>query len=221
MESKKGNFNFPIIIIIFAVAIGILFLFNTPAPVELNVEENIEDIEEKEENVKEEDVKEEDVKVEEIEINPDIPVVEPELPEIVEEIIQEEVRRINEDCPFGKELRSTPENPMTYTCKLITLENGGQFGDVRLSINNGEFEQPEIQVKKGTTVTWVMRDKTAGAGGDVPYHQVSSIDGLFDSGELFVSGENKFSYVFDEVGEFEYNCPPHPWMVGKIIVVDE
>ena len=109
---------------------------------------------------------------------------------------------------------------MTYTCHLITLENGGQFDDVRLSINNGAFEQPEIQVKKGTTVTWVMRDRTAGAGGDVPYHQVAEVNGIFDSGELFVSGDNKFSYVFDEVGEFKYFCPPHPWMEGTIIVVE-
>ena len=215
MESKKGNFNFPIIIIIFAVAIGILYLFNVPAPVELNVEEEIvQEIEEKDQAIEAEEI-------EEIVVNPDIPVIEPELPEVVEEIIEEEIgMRMNEDCVFGKELRSTPENPMTYTCELITLENGGQFGDVRLSINNGAFEQPEIQVKKGTTVTWVMRDKTAGAGGDVPYHQVAEVNGIFDSGELFVSGDNKFSYVFDEVGEFKYFCPPHPWMEGTIIVVE-
>tara|TARA_B110000014_G_C20034875_1_gene537586 strand:+ start:288 stop:935 length:648 start_codon:yes stop_codon:yes gene_type:complete len=215
LESKKGNFNFPIIIIIFAVAIGILYLFNVPAPVELNVEEEIvQEIEEKDQAIEAEEI-------EEIVVNPDIPVIEPELPEVVEEIIEEEIgMRLNEDCAFGKELRSTPENPMTYTCHLITLENGGQFDDVRLSINNGAFEQPEIQVKKGTTVTWVMRDRTAGAGGDVPYHQVAEVNGIFDSGELFVSGDNKFSYVFDEVGEFKYFCPPHPWMEGTIIVVE-
>ena len=215
MESKKGNFNFPIIIIIFAVAIGILYLFNVPTPGELIVEEEIlQEIEEKDQVIEAEEI-------EEIVVNPDIPVIEPELPEVVEEIIEEEIgMRMNEDCVFGKELRSTPENPMTYTCELITLENGGQFGDVRLSINNGAFEQPEIQVKKGTTVTWVMRDKTAGAGGDVPYHQVAEVNGIFDSGELFVSGDNKFSYVFDEVGEFKYFCPPHPWMEGTIIVVE-
>ncbi len=216
MESKSGNFNFPIIIIIFAVAIGILFLINYPSPVELNSDQ--QNIEENEQQI---EVEEEQIE-QEIEIieNPDMPVIEPELPEVVEQIIQEEIADQMNDCPFGKELRSTPENPMTYTCKLITLENGGQFGDVRLSINEGRFEQPEIQVKKGTTVTWIMIDKTAGAGGDVPYHQVTEENGLFDSGFLFVSGDNKFSFVFDEVGEFKYFCPPHPWMEGTIIVVE-
>ena len=101
MESKKGNFNFPIIIIIFAVAIGILYLFNVPAPVELNVEEEIvQEIEEKDQVIEAEEI-------EEIVVNPDIPVIEPELPEVVEEIIEEEIgMRMNEDCVFGKELEA-------------------------------------------------------------------------------------------------------------------
>ena len=214
MESKSGNFNFPIIIIIFAVAIGILFLINYPSPVELN--SNQQNIEENEQQI---EVEEEQIE-QEIEIieNPDMPVIEPELPQVVEQIIQEEIVDQMNDCPFGKELRSTPENPMTYTCKLITLENGGQFGDVRLSINEGRFDQPEIQVKKGTTVTWIMIDKTAGAGGDVPYHQVMEENGLFDSGPMSIG--TKWSYTFNEVGEFNYICPPHPWMKATIIVVD-
>ena len=85
MESKKGNFNFPIIIIIFAVAIGILYLFNVPAPVELNIDEEIvQEIEEKDQVIEAEEI-------EEIVVNPDIPVIEPELPEVVEEIIEEEI----------------------------------------------------------------------------------------------------------------------------------
>jgi plastocyanin len=27
-----------------------------------------------------------------------------------------------------------------------------------------------------------------------------------------------WSYQFDEVGEFEYFCTPHPWMRAKVIV---
>ena len=136
MESKSGNFNFPIIIIIFAVAIGILFLINYPSPVELN--SNQQNIEENEQQI---EVEEEQIE-QEIEIieNPDMPVIEPELPQVVEQIIQEEIVDQMNDCPFGKELRSTPENPMTYTCKLITLENDGQFGYVRLSIG---IEHPD------------------------------------------------------------------------------
>ena len=209
MESKKGNFNFPIIIIIFAVAIGILYLFNVPAPVELNVEEEIvQEIEEKDQVIEAEEI-------EEIVVNPDIPVIEPELPEVVEEIIQEDIaNRLSEDCAFGKELKSTPENPMTYTCQLITLE-----GEIELSINNARFEQPEIQVKKGTTVTWINKDNSDPL---YPEHTVV-IDVLnVKSPEILFAGgsKEKWSHTFNEIGEFEYYCSIHPFMIGKIIVVE-
>ena len=209
MESKKGNFNFPIIIIIFAVSIGILYLFNVPAPVELNVEEEIvQEIEEKDQVIEAEEI-------EEIVVNPDIPVIEPELPEVVEEIIQEDIaNRLSEDCAFGKELKSTPENPMTYTCQLITLE-----GEIELSINNARFEQPEIQVKKGTTITWINKDNSDPL---YPEHTIV-IDVLnVKSPEILFAGgsKEKWSYTFNEIGEFEYYCSIHPFMTGKIIVVE-
>jgi len=208
LESKKGNFNFPIIIIIFAVAIGILYLFNVPTPVELNEENILQEIEEKDQVIEAEEI-------EEIVVNPDIPVIEPELPEVVEEIIQEDIaNRLSEDCAFGKELKSTPENPMTYTCQLITLE-----GEIELSINNARFEQPEIQVKKGTTVTWINKDNSDPL---YPEHTVV-IDVLnVKSPEILFAGgsKEKWSYTFNEIGEFEYYCSIHPFMTGKIIVVE-
>ena len=207
MEPKKGNFNFPIIIIIFAVAIGILYLFNAPTPVELNLEEEI---------VQEIEEKDQVIEAEEIVVNPDIPVIEPELPEVVEEIIQEDVEnRMNEDCLFGKELRNTPENPMTYTCQLIKLE-----GEVELSMMNKRFEQTEIQIKKGTTVTWINKDNSDPEY--MPIHTVA-IDLLnVKSPDLEVGGGARavWSYTFNEIGEFEYYCSIHPVMTGKIIVVE-
>ena len=208
MEPKKGNFNFPIIIIIFAVSIGILYLFNVPTPVELNEENILQEIEEKDQVIEAEEI-------EEIVVNPDIPVIEPELPEVVEEIIQEDIaNRLSEDCAFGKELKSTPENPMTYTCQLITLE-----GEIELSINNARFEQPEIQVKKGTTVTWINKDNSDPL---YPEHTVV-IDVLnVKSPEILFAGgsKEKWSHTFNETGEFEYYCSIHPFMIGKIIVVE-
>ena len=66
-----------------------------------------------------------------------------------------------------------------------------------------------------------MQDKQVGAGGDVAYHQVKERSGLFDSGPMAVIGStNTFSYTFNEIGEFDYICPPHPWMEGKVIVVE-
>ena len=215
MKSKAGNFNFPIIIIIFAVAIGILFLINYPAPAELNLQEEIV----QEEIVQEIEEKDQVIEVEEVEeivVNPDIPVIEPELPGVVEEIIQEEIaNNLSEDCVFGKELRNTPENPMTYTCQLITFE-----GEVELSIKNAQFEQSEIQIKKGTTVTWFNKDNSDPEY--MPIHK-AVIDILNVKSPDLVFGDAskaKWSYTFNEIGEFEYYCSIHPFMTGKIIVVE-
>ena len=76
----------------------------------------------------------------------------------------------------------------------------------------------ETFVTRGTTVTWHMIDREAGAGGDVNWHNVVETNGVFASDQL--SFGNRFSYTFNELGEFTYACDPHPWMVGKIIVVE-
>ena len=103
---------------------------------------------------------------------------------------------------------------MTYTCQLITLE-----GEIELSINNARFEQPEIQVKKGTTVTWINKDNSDPL---YPEHTVV-IDVLnVKSPEILFAGgsKEKWSHTFNETGEFEYYCSIHPFMIGKIIVVE-
>ncbi len=89
-------------------------------------------------------------------------------------------------------------------------------GEVEIEIRFQVYPD-EIFVTRGTTVTWHMIDREAGAGGDVNWHNVVETNGLFESNQL--SFGNRFSYTFNELGEFTYACDPHPWMVGKIIVV--
>jgi plastocyanin len=201
--SEKPSYNLPIIIIIFAVAIGLLLLFNMPPPAMNNEDQVIEEPEPVVEPVPEPVV----------EPVPE-PVVEPVPEPVVEPVPEPVVEEVEIKCPFGQDV-------VAEKCEFITLENGGKYNDVRLTINNDLFEQPIIQVKKGTTVTWLMQDKQVGAGGDVAYHQVKERNGLFDSGPMAVIGStNTFSYTFNEIGEFDYICPPHPWMEGKVIVVE-
>ena len=47
-------------------------------------------------------------------------------------------------------------------------------------------------------------------------HTVTAADGSFDSG--FLEEGDTWSYTFEEVGEYEYFCVPHPWMRAKVIV---
>ena len=66
-----------------------------------------------------------------------------------------------------------------------------------------------LVIKQHTTVTWVNEDPEM-------IHTVTDVDGTFDSG--FMATGDTWSYQFDEVGEFEYFCTPHPWMRAKVIV---
>ena len=132
---------------------------------------------------------------------------------IVAELVVEEPAL---ECEFGFE---KVEVDMVESCEIIVIRE-----DVFMEIN-GLFEFKLLKIQKGVTVTWKTTEENLGAGGDVNFHQVKEVnpdkpdDELFDSGQLILN--KKWSYTFNEVGEFEYICPPHPWMVGKIIVVDE
>lgn len=65
-----------------------------------------------------------------------------------------------------------------------------------------------LEIPVGTTVTWTNQDPII--------HTVTAVDGSFDSG--FMREGETWSYTFEETGEFEYLCTPHPWMRAKVIV---
>ena len=126
---------------------------------------------------------------------------------VIAELVVEPEPEPEPECPFGQEMAAGGE------CELVVLTE-----DVTMEIDNGAFEFSVLKIKKGVTITWKTTEKNLGAGGDVDYHQVTEENGLFDSGPLAIG--NKWSYTFNEVGEFNYICPPHPWMKATIIVVD-
>jgi plastocyanin len=80
--------------------------------------------------------------------------------------------------------------------------------------NTGFYIPLNLEVVAGTTVEWINDDS-------VP-HTIQSQDeqgkiiGLFNSAPL-MTGE-KFEYVFDESGVYNYYCSLHPWRVGLITV---
>ncbi len=84
--------------------------------------------------------------------------------------------------------------------------------DAVIVIEKLDFVPSEIVVAPGATVAWVNTDKvdhtvTSGVR-DAP-------DDLFN--ETLVAGE-RFEYVFDEPGEYEYFCSLHPGMEGIVFV---
>ena len=71
-----------------------------------------------------------------------------------------------------------------------------------------------LNISTGTTVVWENNDSaahlaTSGTPDGGP-------DGVFDSGMIMAGG--MFEYEFTNVGEFQYYCIVHPWMVGVVTV---
>jgi plastocyanin len=65
-------------------------------------------------------------------------------------------------------------------------------------------------VPVGTTLTW----RNDGA----VIHTATAADGSWDTGDIS-GGGGTASVTFEAAGTFTYNCTPHPWMIGRVIVV--
>lgn len=75
------------------------------------------------------------------------------------------------------------------------------------------YTPSKIVIKQGGSVTWVNED--------VAFHSVTS--GYYDEpSEIFDSGyldpEESFTFVFENIGTYDYFCTLHPWMKGQVIV---
>lgn len=77
-----------------------------------------------------------------------------------------------------------------------------------ITVQNMAFSPSTLNVKTGTTVTWINKDSTT--------HDIVSDSGLFNSGNL--TNGMSFSYTFNQTGSFPYHCSIHPSMTGTIVV---
>lgn len=86
-------------------------------------------------------------------------------------------------------------------------------GETSVDIVNFAYAFDEVTVKKGTTVTWINQDDAA--------HDITADQESPDApmSELLAKGES-YSFTFDKVGEYSYYCTPHPYMTGKVTVVE-
>ena len=73
---------------------------------------------------------------------------------------------------------------------------------------NTAYSPLNFTIANGKTVTWANKDVTV--------HTVTSVSGLFDSGNL-TPGQT-FSHVFTQVGNYKSSCSLHAWMKGNITV---
>jgi plastocyanin len=87
-------------------------------------------------------------------------------------------------------------------------KDGEKLATNLIAIENFTFRPPVLTVPAGTKVTWINSD-------DVP-HTATSTNKVFASPTL--DTDDRFEFVFDKPGTFEYFCAVHRHMVGKVIV---
>lgn len=86
-------------------------------------------------------------------------------------------------------------------------------GTVEMDIAGSAYQNPDITIKKGTTVVWTNQDTIQH---DVTPDEESA---GFQGSELLSKGQS-YSFTFDTVGTFSYHCTPHPFMTGSVTVVE-
>ena len=82
--------------------------------------------------------------------------------------------------------------------------------EVEITIENFAFSPADITIAVGTKVTWINKD-------EAPHTATStSPEKKFNSGGM--DTDDKFSFTFNEKGDFPYFCALHPQMKADIKV---
>jgi plastocyanin len=81
--------------------------------------------------------------------------------------------------------------------------------EVVVEIQGFAFSPKDLVIAPGTTVKWINLDAA-------PHTASTTSDATFDSGTL--SQGESFSFTFDSVGSFPYQCDIHTSMKGSVTV---
>lgn len=127
-------------------------------------------------------------------------------PEELADLRERSVRIVNSTAPGSPEV----DVPKVY---------GDETDEVLVQIIGNSFYPKVIDIKPGTTVTWVNEDVFSYMQGEFSgIHNAVGISGPTMFASNLMSHGETFSFTFDEVGEHEYICTPHPYMKGIVRV---
>jgi plastocyanin len=90
-----------------------------------------------------------------------------------------------------------------------TVDAWADDANANVGIAKFTFTPAALTVKSGETVTFENHDSAI--------HSIVGVGGNFRSKPL--DTDDKFSFTFDKPGEYSYFCGLHPFMKGKVVVV--
>src|SRR3954463_9815354 len=101
---------------------------------------------------------------------------------------------------------------IAFVCLLAVFSNQSRAANVSVQVGNNFFNQKDITVNVGDTVTWVW----IGSG-----HDTVATDGTWNSGLKNAGATFPFTFTAAHAGKrFDYFCTPHRsiGMVGSVTV---
>jgi len=107
------------------------------------------------------------------------------------------------------DLAATPVKIGQPVASPQTPVYGGLAFDGTVFTYEYNFTPQVVQVPLGATMTW----RNDGA----VIHTATAADLSWDTGDI-PGGGAAASVTFDTAGTWTYNCTPHPWMLGRVIV---
>jgi plastocyanin len=102
----------------------------------------------------------------------------------------------------------TTDASVAIAAQAVPVAPAASDAEIEVAIRKSLYVPSPLEVKAGTTVTWVNED--------VLPHTTTATDGAFDSG--YMALDARFSYTFDTPGEYPIFCVYHPRMRSVVIV---
>lgn len=124
----------------------------------------------------------------------------------------------------------------------LSLAHGGEWepiitgtvgGTLEIAIKNQDFTNSDsgsvsdhfLIVPEGMIVKWIDKERLVTINGDLGLmpHGIQISDEsekVFAASPILTQEHNAFSYTFSKGGTYSYRCIIHPYMRGKIVVVD-
>lgn len=93
-----------------------------------------------------------------------------------------------------------------------SASNENEQATDKVTIKDMAFSPANITVKKGTTVTWTNEDSIG--------HTVSETDGQQGPNSRTLDKGQTYTFTYNTVGTFKYDCSIHPNMLGTVTVTD-
>jgi len=99
-------------------------------------------------------------------------------------------------------------------------EEAGREGDTVTILMEGlKFTPSEVTIEPGVTVRWINKDQTSHTATAQGWQQDVEQPLLWNS--MPMNPGDSFERTFDTEGIFDYFCMVHPYMTGKVTVVEE